>query len=80
MKERLRDKIGELAANSKNNNFRDLCRGINEFKKGYQLRSNLVKMRMEICLQIPIFWIGEELLLSVTECTKGQWCEADINI
>jgi hypothetical protein len=29
--------------NSKNKNIRDLYRGINEFKKGYQPRSNLVK-------------------------------------
>jgi hypothetical protein len=29
--------------NSKNKNIRDLYRGINKFKKGYQPRSNLVK-------------------------------------
>jgi hypothetical protein len=29
--------------NSKNNNIRDLYRGINDFKRGYQLQSNLVK-------------------------------------
>jgi hypothetical protein len=29
--------------NSKNKNIRDLYRGINDFKKGYQPRSNLVK-------------------------------------
>jgi hypothetical protein len=29
--------------NSKNRNIRDLYRGINEFKRGYQLQSNLVK-------------------------------------
>jgi hypothetical protein len=29
--------------NSKNKNSRDLYRGINEFKRGYQPRSNLVK-------------------------------------
>jgi hypothetical protein len=39
----LKDKINELAINSKNKNIRDLYRGINEFKKGYQPRSNLVK-------------------------------------
>jgi hypothetical protein len=31
-----KDKINELAMNSKNKNIRDLYRGINEFKKGYQ--------------------------------------------
>jgi hypothetical protein len=28
---------------SKNKNIRDLYRGVNEFKKGYEPRSNLVK-------------------------------------
>jgi hypothetical protein len=39
----LKDKINELETNSKNKNIRDLCRGLNEFKKGYQPRTNLVK-------------------------------------
>jgi hypothetical protein len=34
----LKDKISELESN-----IRDLYRGINEFKKGYQPRTNLVK-------------------------------------
>jgi hypothetical protein len=38
----LKDKINELPTNS-NKNIRDLCRGINEFKRGYQLKNNLVK-------------------------------------
>jgi hypothetical protein len=37
------DKISELATNNKNKNIRDLYRGINEFMKGYQPRTNLVK-------------------------------------
>jgi len=36
-------KIEELEANSKINNIRDLYRGINDFKKGYQPRCNIVK-------------------------------------
>jgi hypothetical protein len=36
-------KINELPMNCKNKNIRDMYRGINEFKKGYQPRSNLVK-------------------------------------
>jgi hypothetical protein len=36
-------KIDQLVKNSKNKNIRDLYRGINEFKRGYQPRSNLVK-------------------------------------
>jgi hypothetical protein len=42
-RENLKDKIIELGSNSKNKNIRDLYRGINEFKKGYQPRTNLVK-------------------------------------
>jgi hypothetical protein len=39
----LKDKINELAINSTNKNIRDLHRGKNGFKRGYQPRSNLVK-------------------------------------
>jgi hypothetical protein len=39
----VKDIIKELESNSENKNFRDLYRGINEFKKGYQPRSNLGK-------------------------------------
>jgi hypothetical protein len=39
----LKDKIDGLATNSINKNIRDLYRGINYFKRGYQPRSNLVK-------------------------------------
>jgi hypothetical protein len=42
-REYLKDKINGVASNSKNKNIRDLYRGINEFKKGYQPRNNLVK-------------------------------------
>jgi uncharacterized protein with ParB-like and HNH nuclease domain len=42
-REYLKDTIDELATNSKNKNIRDLYRGINDFKRGYQPRSNLVK-------------------------------------
>jgi hypothetical protein len=40
MREYLKGKINELATNSKNKNIRDLLRGINEFKRVYQLRNN----------------------------------------
>jgi hypothetical protein len=42
-REYVKDKIDEIARNSKNKNIRDLYRGINYFKRGYQPRSNLVK-------------------------------------
>jgi hypothetical protein len=35
MRDNLKDKISEVETNSKNKNIRDLHRGINEFKKGY---------------------------------------------
>jgi hypothetical protein len=42
-REYLKDKINELAMNIKYKNIRDLYRGINEFKRGYQPRNNLAK-------------------------------------
>jgi hypothetical protein len=37
------ERANELESNSKNKNIRDLYRNINEFKKSYQPRTNLVK-------------------------------------
>jgi hypothetical protein len=42
-REYLKDKINELAMNSKNKDIRDLYKGRNKFKRGYQNRTNLVK-------------------------------------
>ena len=39
----LKAKIGDLETNSKIKNIRDLYRGISDFKKGYQPRTNIVK-------------------------------------
>jgi hypothetical protein len=39
----LKENIDELATNSKLKNIRDLCTGINDCKRDYQPRSNLVK-------------------------------------
>ena len=39
----LKAKIEELETNIKIKNIRDLYRGINDFKKGYQPRTNIVK-------------------------------------
>jgi hypothetical protein len=41
-REYLKDKINVPATISKNKNIRYLSRGINEFKRGYQQRNNLV--------------------------------------
>jgi hypothetical protein len=37
--------MNELVMNIKNKNIRDLCKEINEFMRGYQPRSNLVKVK-----------------------------------
>jgi hypothetical protein len=42
-REYLKGKINELVTNNKNKNIRDLYRGINEFKKGYKPRINIIK-------------------------------------
>ena len=42
-KAHLKAKIEKLETNSKIKNIRDLYRGINDFKKGYQPRTNIVK-------------------------------------
>jgi hypothetical protein len=42
-REYLQDDINELATNSMNKSIRDLYRGINEYKSGYQPRNDLVK-------------------------------------
>jgi len=39
----MKDKINVHETNNKNKNIRDLYRGINEFKKGYQPRINIIK-------------------------------------
>ena len=39
----LKAKIEELETNSKRKNIRDFNRGISDFKKGYQPRTNVVK-------------------------------------
>jgi histone deacetylase complex regulatory component SIN3 len=42
-RECLKDRINEQESNIKNKNIRDLYRGINELKKCYQPRTDLVK-------------------------------------
>jgi hypothetical protein len=49
----LKDKINELETNSKNRNIRDFYRGMTEFKKGYQRRTNLVKVMRDDILAEP---------------------------
>jgi hypothetical protein len=42
-REYLKDKINEIETNNKNKDIREVYSGINEYKKGYQPRNNLVK-------------------------------------
>jgi hypothetical protein len=42
-REYLKDIIDDIETNNNNKNIRDLYRGINEFKKGYQPRINIIK-------------------------------------
>jgi hypothetical protein len=51
-KDYLKNKINELESNSKNKNIGDLYTGINEFKKHYQPRTGLEKMRGAIYFRI----------------------------
>ena len=55
----LRAKIEDLETNRKINNIRDLYRGINDMKKGYQPRTKIVKKRKVTWLQTPTaLWRG----------------------
>jgi hypothetical protein len=47
-REYLKGKINEHETNNKNKNIRDLYRGINEFKKWYQARINIIKDEEDI--------------------------------
>jgi hypothetical protein len=53
-------KINELETNNKNRNIRDLYRGINEFKKGYQPRIHIIKDE-------------NGNLLSDSQCVLNRW-------
>jgi hypothetical protein len=67
-REYLKDKIYYLPTKVRKKNIRDLYRGINDFKRGYQPRINLVKDENGDLLQIPTFLIGGRNI-SVIECT-----------
>jgi hypothetical protein len=55
--------------NSKNRNIRDLYRGINDFKRGYQLQSNLVKdEKGDLLADSDIFNRWKNFFSHVVEC------------
>ena len=39
----MNENVNKLEENSKNNNIREIYKGINEFKKGYQTRTYIIK-------------------------------------
>jgi hypothetical protein len=52
--EYMKEKIKELESNSKNVNIREQFRAKNGFKKGYQLRTNLIKEERGDLLTDPL--------------------------
>jgi hypothetical protein len=65
-----KQKINKLELSSENKNIRDLHREINEFKKGYQLRTKLVKDKRGDLLADP-HKILNRWKNSVLECKWG---------
>ena len=55
-KEHLKDKIEEVQNNSKIKNIRDLYRSINNFKKGYQPRTNIEKEENGDLVRLPQYF------------------------
>jgi RNA polymerase-interacting CarD/CdnL/TRCF family regulator len=74
-REYLKEKINECELHSKSKNIRDLYRGMTEFKKSYQPKTNLVKDERGNLLTDPKkkFNQVEELLLLAIEYTGGRW-------
>jgi hypothetical protein len=55
----MKAKFEELETNSKIKNVRDLYRGINDFKKGYQPRTNMVKDEQgDLVVDSHRIWLG----------------------
>jgi hypothetical protein len=52
-REYLKEKINEIELNSKHKNIRDLYRGVIEFKKGYQPKTNPAKIERSDLLADP---------------------------
>jgi flagellar basal body rod protein FlgC len=69
----LKAKTEELETNSKINKVRDLYRGFNDFKKGYQPRTIIVKdEKGDLIADSPQYYGEvEELFLPAIECTWG---------
>jgi hypothetical protein len=71
-KEKKKKKNDEVETNINTKNIRDLYRGINDFKKGYQPRTNIVKDENGNLVRLPqYFGYMEELIISAIKCTWG---------
>jgi hypothetical protein len=73
MKAYLKAKSEKLEVNVKLKNIRDLYRGISDFKKGYQPRTNIAKYdKGRLGCRLPQYF-GQvaELFLPAIECTWG---------
>jgi hypothetical protein len=58
-KEYVKDKTCEIETNGDIKNITDLYRGMNNFKKGYQPRNNIVKdERGDLITDPTLFWLG----------------------
>jgi hypothetical protein len=59
MKEHLKSKTEDLQNNSKIQNTKYLCKGINDFKKRYQPRTNIIKDKKgDLVTDSHLFWLG----------------------
>ena len=50
----MKTKVNKLEENSKNKNIREMYKGINEFKKGYQPRAYVIKKHDGTIAQIQL--------------------------
>jgi hypothetical protein len=65
-------KINKRGSNTKNKDFRESCRDINEFKKGYERRTNLQKVKRDDLFVDPREIVNRwKKFLSVVERTLG---------
>jgi hypothetical protein len=73
-RERLKGKINELETKNKHKNIRDLYRGINEFKKGYQPRINIIKDENGDLIADPQSVLNrrKKFFNQVAKCTWGS--------
>jgi len=79
MKEYQKAQIHDIETNSNTKNIRNVYMGINDFKKGYQSRTNIVKdEKGDLVTDSTVFWLGGgtiSLLLIGHKVTDVRWTE-----